>query len=267
MKTFVLMFTSVFQIGRYAEILKKPLSAAFIAVLLLTAIFGTMQYAGMMVSLDSVIKKGEAIYHKDFPYFKYTAGEGLSVDAKMPLIIEQDSILYIIDTTDPSDKIFQDKYTDKFNSFQQAFFVGNRTLVIKKNAVESRTYDLNQLNPFAPFDKEDVSKKFYYWKYFAAVLLPFYLIYFFCAKTISVLIISLIAMMINSSSKYRFSYASLFTASAFALVAPVIIDTVLSIANINIPAFFLFYYAIAAIYLILGLKKAHIALSAETKPE
>jgi hypothetical protein len=267
MKTFMLMLSSAVHIGRYAEILKKPLSAAFIGVLLLTVVLGTIQYAGTAVRLSGIIKKGEVLYQKDFPYFKYSADKGLVVDARMPVIVEHESVLYIIDTTDPADKVFNDKYSAEFEKYKQAFFVGNRKLVAKQNEMETRTYDLNMLNSMPPFDKDDIGKKFYYWKYLAAICFPFYLSYFYCAKLISILIISLIAIVINSSSKYRFSYSALFTASAFALAVPLFVDTILSLAGINIPAFFLIYYAIAAIYLILGLKKAHAALSVEIKPE
>jgi hypothetical protein len=258
------MLASAAQPGRYSEILKKTVSAAFVGVIMLTVIIGTIEYAGLTIRFGSVMKKGEKIYQNDFPHFEYTADKGLSIDAKMPVEFEDDAVLYVIDTTDPTDKIFAETYAPKFASYRRAVFIGNREVVMKNSELETRTIDLRQLDSLAPFTKEDIAKKFYYWKYFALIIFPFYLVYYFCAKLIGVLIVSLIALVINSSSKYGFSYASLFTASAFALTMPVLVDTVFSIAGIHIPMFFLIYFAIAAIYLIIGLKKAHESISAET---
>jgi hypothetical protein len=259
MKIFKTMIASIALPGKYAAIRGLSAGKAFIGILMLTLILGSISYITIIVDGKKITADLARQYTDKVPYFKYTADDGLIVDGKMPVIIEDDRSIIIIDTSDKTDTIIHDKYLPKLREYEKGMIIGNRTVINKQNAVKTETYDLNQMNALGSFDKKDVAKVFKYWWVFMLFGLPFYLVYFFISKTISMLIVSLFALIINAASKYGFAYGKLLVASAFALVLPVIIDIALSAFDVKIPVFFVIYYAIAAIYLVIGLKKAHNA--------
>jgi hypothetical protein len=259
MKTFITIIASITSPGKYAAIRSMSAGKAFICILMMTLVLGSVSYIIITVEGKKITADLARKYTDEVPYYRYTADDGLVVDGKMPIIIKDDKSIILIDTSDKTDMIIQEKYSPMLREYEKGMIIGNRTIINKQNAMKTETYDLNQMNALGSFDKKDVAKVFKYWWVFMLIGLPFYLVYFFIAKTISMLIVSLFALIINAASKYGFTYSKLLVASAFALVLPVIIDIVLSAVNVNIPVFFVIYYAIAAIYLVIGLKKAHDA--------
>ena len=255
MKKIVSMLLSVVRPSEYSSLRKSGAGRAFLAILAMTIVFGTVAYAGFAVQIGIGTVKLKEQYETKVPYFRYSAENGVEVDSTMPLIFRENDWIFIVDCSDPTDGILAEKYAPMLKEYRKGAVIGNRTVINKKNLMNTETYDLNQLNSFAPFDKGSVAKLFSYWWVIALACFPFYLLWFYAAKLLSALLLSLIALVINASGKYRLNYAEMLNACVYALTLPVIIDIVLGFTDVKIPFFFLIYHVIAAVFIAVGLKK------------
>jgi hypothetical protein len=254
MKTFWLMITSIVFPSRYKKILALSAGKAFFCVFLLTLVFGTVRFGVLFYQMRTPMAEMQKMYSDKMPYFKYTALDGLQFDAKMPFVWEDSGMIIIVDTRDDTDKIL-DKYLPKLDLVQKGALIGKRSIIHKKNIFTTETYTLSSMNEFAPFDKNDCAKYFPLWMVFMLILWPFYLGFFMASKLLSVLVVSLAGLIVNAAGKYRLTFGKLYTASAFALVLPVIADVSLNIAGFQNWKMFFAYYAVAILILIVGLKK------------
>lgn len=255
MNMIVSLFRSVIRPAEYAKLRDHGIGKVFLGILALTLTLGIVAYIGFTVSLAGGIREIRGMYDTKVPDFSYTAEAGVSVDAPMPIIHEDNRMLIIIDATDPTDSNITETYLPRLKGYDKGIIIGNRTIVNKKNAINTETYDLNQLNTFAPFDKADVAKLFRYWWVIALICFPFYIGWFFVAKLLSSLLLSVVGLIINAVGNYRLQYAALWNASVYALVLPATAKVIIGFFGIDVPVFFLIYHAVAVVFLIIGLRK------------
>ena len=258
MKLFTSMLMSIVKPSEYAALRKYGAGRAFLALLMMTIVLGTVAYVGFTIQLGSGVVEIKKLYDTKVPYWKYTAQNGVEVDAQMPLIFKDGEGIFIVDCTDPTDSILSEKYVPMLKEYKKGAVVGSRTIINKKNIMNTETYDLSQLNSFAPFDKDSVAKLFRYWWVIALVCFPFYMVWFYAAKLLSALFISLAALIFNASGKYGMNYAFMLNASVYALTLPVIIDILIGFTGVKMPLFFLIYHIVAIAILAIGMKKASL---------
>jgi hypothetical protein len=248
------MITSIIFPSRYKQVLSSSVGKAFLCVFLMALVFGSVRFGVLFYQMREPMAEVQKMYSEKMPYFRYTPKEGLQFDAKMPFVWEESGMIIIVDTRDDTDKIL-DKYLSKLDMSQKGALIGKHSVIHKKNIFTTQTYSLSQLDGIGPFDKNDCAKYFPLWMVFMLLLWPFYIGFFMASKLLSALVVSLAALIVNAAGKYRLPYAKLFTASAFALVLPVIADVSLNIAGINNWKMFFAYYAVAIAILVVGLKK------------
>ena len=177
----------------------------------------------------------------DYPDFELKDGY-LFCQGDMPFIIQEKDDIIIIDTTGKTD-------ASVMNSYSNGALITQSTLVYKKSLVESRTYNLSDMKMFN-FTKAGLIK------FIHNCLIPGLIVVFlfgaffiYLWKMIGVFFLSLIAFVVSKVVSVDMDYQNLFKISIYAIVVPTIIDSGLDLAGVNIPHFWIVYYAIAIYYL------------------
>ena len=91
-------------------------------------------------------------------------------------------------------------------------------------------------------------------KWASWVLIPIALVFSFIYRLIQGLIYGAIGMIFNNSFNAHLPYAALIRLSFVAVTPVMLLDTILSLANINVPAWSFICLAIAMLYLAMGVK-------------
>ncbi|MCK4649010.1 DUF1189 family protein, partial [bacterium] len=86
------------------------------------------------------------------------------------------------------------------------------------------------------------------------LLLVCLFLYFVVVKLIQILFFSLIALVMNATTKANLKYENLFNISLFALTPPVLLSTIFTLVGFRIPFFGFLYVAIYIVFLTGGVR-------------
>ena len=177
----------------------------------------------------------------DYPDFELKDGY-LFCQGDMPFIIQDKDAIIIFDTTGKTD-------ASVLNGYSSGALITESTLVYKKNNVESRTYNLSEAKMFN-FTRTGRIGIIHNWTIPALIFVFLFGVFFiFLWKMTGVFFLSLIALVLSKILSVDLDFQTLFKISIYAIVVPTIIDSGLDLAGVNIPHFWVVYYAIAIFYL------------------
>lgn len=122
------------------------------------------------------------------------------------------------------------------------------------NAGQTKIQDLSNIKHF--YVDRPIVTSWVTWgaKWSAWVLIPIALVFSFIYRLIQGLIYAAIGMIWNSTFNAQLSYAALMRLSFVAVTPVILIDTALSLANVNVPAWSLICLVIAMVYLAIAVK-------------
>lgn len=184
----------------------------------------------------------------EFPNFELKDGRFVCEGA-MPFIYNSKGSIVIFDTSGKTNSAVLDGFTS-------GVIVTETTVLFKKSASETRSYELNEFNKFN-ITKGRLIELINFWTVPGLVMLFFVaLLCIYAWKLIGVLTLSVIAMIINKIMKTNLEYQDLFKMSIYAIILPTIIDSGLGIVDVTIPYFWVAYYAIAIFFLVQMIKGA-----------
>ncbi|MCX7711117.1 MAG: DUF1189 domain-containing protein [Clostridia bacterium] len=235
---------SISNFNSYTVFTKLTVGKAFSYLFLLTVLLGTISLIRPVYEFNNGIASFITTFNDQVPDFALQNGK-LSVSGKMPITIQDGNQPIIIDTTDQTPVEVLDQYP------QGILVLSDR--MIQKRVFDTRTTEFSSMAGFS-ITKADVAGWIPLLKWFSIAIILFGLIGFFIGKIFSALVVSLIALVINSISKANLSYSNLFKISAYALTLPIVLKVLLGLASANVPFFFLIYYGLAAFYVGMALK-------------
>jgi hypothetical protein len=247
---------SITGFDRYRVLLRQSMGKAVGCLILLSLLMSAVIFIPFFTMTYDVSNKALSYITEKLPDFRLSEGR-LEVYGEMPIVFEEGDVPVVIDTTPGAEDSI-------LNQYDTVFLITDSKMVIK-NYVNRQEY------PFSAFDGLDIKKdtlikampiiKAYIniIYIFSAILLA---IIFTGAKFISALVVSIIGLIANSSSRTNLTFKSIFKLSMFSMTLPLIICTVIDALMINIPFMPVLFYAGSGIYIFGAVKSIRRELEA-----
>jgi hypothetical protein len=256
---FVLSF---FSKRLFQDVARNWRGAGFLYLLLLLAICWIPNTIKAIMSFSHFAAEEAPRFLDQVPNITITNGE-VSISEPMPYTIkdpDSGAVIAILDTTGAMPDL---------EGSEAHVLLTKTKLIFKKNAAETRVYDLSPIASFT-LTKErlygwfDIARKCLGFAFFPICVLGS-LVY----RIVQALIYAAIGLIFASLLKVRLSYASLLRLSVVAVTPVVILDTLLDLAGQHIPVWGLICFLIAMGYLFFGVKasaEAQPALQTDSAP-
>jgi hypothetical protein len=201
---------------------------------------------------------------ENLPDFKLENGR-LNFAGSMPYYFVNDpnvDVEIIIDTTGET--------TEQSLSRYEAAILFTETFVVIKNNDGRTTRTEYQFLP--SFSRNSLIKLIpWFLVIFFPVFFLFSLVWMFLRKLINALVVSLIAMIINSSLNARIKWEDLFKISIYAITLPTIISRLVGLLNLRVPGIgfmmFVMYYALVVYWLYRAIQATNNQITDPEIPE
>jgi len=236
------LFYSITSFDFYKKVIKESIGKAVIYLLLLSVLLSLFSIIQPMVGFLNGVDVLSKTFARDIPDFEFINGE-LSVTGEMPMVIgEESGQVLIIDTSGQLDATALDDYTS-------GVFLSKTYAINKTDAVKTERYDFKELEALK-FTKQQIAGFLPYLKYFTLLIILVILAGTIIGKLISSLIVSVIGLIVNASTKSTLLYGEIYRIGVYAMTLPSIIKVIMRFSPVKIPFFFVIYYFIITIYLV-----------------
>jgi hypothetical protein len=232
---------SMTRIKAYLTFFQEPVVNAIVYLLLVSLLFAGINTIIIAVGLSKGIDEVVEVLAHEVPYFELRNGE-LVVDGEMPIISEDgpDNV-FIVDTSGVLDVSFLDAY-------ENGIFISKYGYAQKADGLIVHSFDFSQMGAFT-ITKQSIQGWMPLLKWLSVLIVVFGIAFYFAGKLMSAVIVSLLGLIIELAVNHQVGFGSLFKLSIYALTLPMLIKFVLTLGNITIPYFWVFYYGIALVYL------------------
>lgn len=244
---------SMTDIKFYRSIINQSVWKSLLYALVLALVIYTIGVVSFVSKIDKFIETGAVELISVMPDFSIANGQ-LSVDIEQPYEYRNDGNLFILDTGNTVDV---SKYADTKTTFilQKDDFT-----VINMGEVKTIKYTevMDKLN-IQTLDKAFILKSLpmvssvikKYATIIAILGFGFWLVFF---KIWSILLLSLIALIVNSAKDAKLSYKNLFNISVYAITLSWVIKTLYQLVGFTFffhwPLYQIIYWAVAITYLV-----------------
>jgi hypothetical protein len=245
------VFKSITDFSFYENFLAQTTGKAIKYLLLLTITVGVLWLIRPIYEFNTGITSIVYSFHNEIPDFTFSNGQ-LTVEGKMPIILENGDQFFLIDTSGKTDESI-------LKSHENAIFVSRDKLVQKKNNFETRNFNFKDLQGMN-LTKADVETFLPLLRWINVLIIVFGLLWFFLSKLFSALLLSIIGLILNGIKNANMDFSNLYKLSIYSLTLPVVIKVLCSGFSISIPHFWILYYTIGSVYLwnAIKVKKAPI---------
>ncbi len=232
------IYYSIVSFDKYRYFLRQSTARAVLQVLIIALVGCIITFIPIVNSYNKIVDEMIEYIDTKAPDFKFADGK-LEINSDMPIILEGGNTTVVIDTSpDAEDTIL--------NSYDKLILItGDK--IIQKNFVE-KTYTSLEMFKELELTKDSLKQALPLLKPLGIPVFIFIGILFVGWRLVSIFIVSIIALIINSAKNTNLSYRSLFKISAYALTLPLIVITFLGLLPINFLLIRLVYYAIATFY-------------------
>lgn len=241
------IYKSFYEKNFYKDVASNWKSVPFLYLLALLALTLIPSMFQMQSGLNNFMAKEFPKIAYQVPRIEISNGN-VQTEVPMPYLIkvpDTGRVLIIIDTT------------GKINSLEGAnakMLLTKTKLMIQRRSMETRTYDLSNINSFV-LDQTRI----YRWseifrKWFIVVLYPVMIIALYFYRIIQALFYSIAGIIFAKTLKIKLSYASLVSLSIVSLTPVIIINEIYKFAGLRIPFWWLICFIIAMGYLYFAVK-------------
>lgn len=238
MNFFLKIYYSITSFEKYRYFLRQSTGKAVLYLLLLALVLGMVTFTNVIIEFNSIIDEFTEVFDTTLPDFKLENGK-LEVYSSMPVIIENEGIPIVIDTSPDAEERILSQY--------DSVLLITSDKIIQKYYVNKSVTDLSNFRGFV-LTKDDMQQALPLIKPISIFIFIFGGIFFILGKFISALLVSLAGMAINSSMKLNLSYRSIFKICVYAMTLPLLLCTVLDLVPMVIPFKWAVFYAIAFVY-------------------
>lgn len=240
---------SFFSKALYRDVCFNWKGTGFAYLLLLLAICWIPPMIEVHVGLADFVDNEAQQIVSQVPTITITDGEA-SIDEPQPYYIrepETEKVIAIIDMTGG--------ITSLADTEAKALLTRTQ-VVLEQNEVETRTYDLSQIEEFT-LDQERING----WlatakKYAVPALYPLALLISFVFRIVQVLLYAVVGLLFASLVKSRRGYGQLVRLAVVAVTPCIIIKTLLGIFDVTVPLASLWFFLLAMGYLFFGVRAA-----------
>lgn len=232
------VYYSMAGFSKYRYFLRQGTGKAVVYLLLITLVLGVITFIPAVNEYNKIVDELIANFDSKIPDFEFANGK-LEVSGNMPIIIDDGGATIVIDTSPNAEEAILEEY--------DSVMLITSDKIIQKNYVDKTVTNLSTLQGVA-LSREDIKKALPLMKPLGIFVFIFGGIFFICGKFISVFIVSIVGIIINSIRKTGLSYRSIFKISVYSLTLPLLLCTVLSLLPVHIPYLWLLFYLIAAVY-------------------
>lgn len=241
---------SIIDIKSYLVYLKERTGKAVLYVLLLSIIFGGIK--GFMVSrgIQKVFDETKAYLSENKDTFKLEDGE-LTVGDK-PILINDTGSLVFIDTNYVYDQYDQKRLAElDLEDYSDSVLIFKDRIIVNNNGQQTiqKFSDLG-VNIYSSDVIRIINAASIIW----ILIVAFSIIGGFIGNLLWALALTLVGTVATFILNVKIKFKGLYRISLYAITLPVIIDTILSTANIVIPMFNLIFLIISFVYVFLALK-------------
>lgn len=233
---------SIFKIETYRYFYRRSLGRAIFYLFCASIILAGIGGIPFLVEIHAEINEFVETITKNMPELELRNGE-LSVDAPMPhIVFEADDLIFVIDTTGQTDQSIMDQY-------ESGILITKHELYFKQNRFETMHYKFSAISAGPAITRNDFVRWLPLLKLTTVFIMGIGFIVYFCGKLISALIVAAGGVVLESAAGYKIGFGNLYKLSVYALTLPMIMQTVLTLIQINTLLFSPFYYGIALLYL------------------
>jgi hypothetical protein len=247
---FEALYASFYSAPLYRDVARHWKGAGLLYLLLLLALVWIPEMVHFHGSLATFVEGEGRAFADQLPTITIANGE-VSTDVQTPHFIRDpktDEVWVIIDLTG--------EYASLKGTDARLLLTRNQVLMSRERGTiqETRVYDLSGVESFT-LDRGRVMG----WLQLAASWLailayPVALLFSFLYRIVQVLIYAAIGLLIARSTRVALDYVALMRLTAVAITPAVVADTVRSVAEVSIPAWWLLAFAIAMGYLVFAIK-------------
>ncbi|GAA0182728.1 hypothetical protein SH2C18_50550 [Clostridium sediminicola] len=249
MKFFIDFKNSFYNFSEYRKMIKKSYGKSFLYAVLLSLILSLVITIKTGIVINDVTREATNFYNSEVPYFEIHDGK-LDVDTELPYFIDDGNGVVYIDTREGADQSIESKYDEGLFIF--------RDKMIQKQFFKTQTIEFSQFGT-VDFTKDDVDKIYPMISKFkiAANILVYigYFIYSILSFLVLSLIYGLVGLIIKAIMKSNLTFTELANASIYALTVPKIIKIILSIAEVDVPHYWIVTLIITVVYLVMVVKQ------------
>lgn len=234
---------SIAGFDKYRILLRQSMGKAVGYLMLLAFLMSAVVFVPFYSMTYEISNSALSYVIEKIPDFRLYEGR-LEVYGEMPIVFDEGDVPVVIDTSPGAE--------DRILSQYDIVFLFTDSKMVMKNYVNRQEY------PFSAFNGLDITKDSLteampiikaYINIIFIISAVFLVIIFVGAKFISALIVSIIGLIANSSSKTNLSYKNIFKLSMFSMTLPLVICTVIDALMINIPLMSALFYIGSGIYI------------------
>jgi len=219
-------------------VISESLGVALKYFLVLILLVGVITMAVNSYSLYFDMKEAAQIVQRVAPDFRLENGTFIC-QGKMPIVKTYDGFVLFIDTTGKTSANVLDKY-------DQAAFIFSTKMISKKGLLDYSTLNFKDLT-WLNFTKQDMIRFIRLWV--TPIVFILGLIFFGVVQLMNLFLVSLIGLIVSAFMKFKLSFANIFKLSIYAITLSIVMKTILSIFDIDIPYFLVVGYVITVFYL------------------
>jgi len=218
---------SIFDFNSYDYFNKKSVGRAFLYLFFLTIFLGGLSVLRPLYNFNTELDKFTASYAKSAPEFNFKDGV-LKVNNDEPLIYGDSDIGYILDTSGGTT-------TSALKEYTSAILVTKDHLYQKDIFGNIKNIPLSTLQEFS-FDKSSLEGYLPDLKLINILFIIFFPIKFFIGYLINALILSLIALSLNTFSKTKTTFKSFYKLSIYALTLSTTFNLIITSIDKPVPS-------------------------------
>ncbi len=244
MKNFFSFFwQSISNFNFYKKVINFKAAIVFKYLLILLFIASILISLGVSRKVHEFVNETGDWAIMNLPVIAITDGV-VSVDTKMPFEIKKENFEIIIDTTGQTSSIDE--------SAKQGILLTKHKLIYKQSQTQTNTYELSKIKELT-LDINTINrwKKNAFRVSFPLIFVASF-IYYAIAKTLQILLFSLLPFIISGAKNLELKYSQIFKISAFSLTLPFILAAATEAFAFRIRFFFILFILIYAVYLIKG---------------
>ncbi len=222
--------------------------AGFAYLLLLLAVCWIPVMISVHMGFSDFVNNEAPGFVEQVPRITIADGE-LSIEEPQPYHIklpDSNDVLAIIDTTGEIESL------EEIKDANVIFLLTKNNIIMRQSGVETRTYDLSDVENFVLDGYDIMGWLRIFGKFFAIAAYPFALICSYVYRIVQALIYAAIGLLFASVCKVKLPYNALLRLAITAVTPCIIVGTILDIAGIHVP--WPLYPAVALGYLFYGVK-------------
>lgn len=235
---FTKIYYSIAGFEKYRCFLRQSIGRAIAYLILLSLIASLLVFIPQQIEFNKMVDHLTKNFDSIVPDFTFSEGK-LTVNARMPIVIDNGSMSVVIDTSDKAEDILV---------FYDRVILITSNKIIQKYYTNRNEISLSTLS-YLNMTREDIERSLPYMKYMGALMYLLYIMAFIFGRFIMALLVSFIGLAINSMKQTGLSYRSIFKLSVYSITLPTLLIAVISFIPFQIPFLGLFYYVIASVYM------------------